>query len=515
MRIVSSPITSFTVLALLASCTEPTDLRDSRRPSFTTSALTSQCPPHADFIATDQSSLLAALSGAQAGDTIALDGMIDVTIPQIDLDTDGILLTCVTPGSGLRVGGGANVDYLVSVGAKDVSVEHLALDAHGANWGAYVAFNLTLLGLTTPAAERERFVDNDVQCGAGIAAGCVEVDNEGVAGAVLSDNRIISDEGSAGIQFQGVVGGVVARNTVVTTIPAFAGAIHIDGGTRNSVTTNVVKGPWFSALGLDDLNSATVARGNQIDGTAGNTIELFTAQDDTLTDNVVQCSDFCVIADASPRLVVSGNQFTAAGASSGVHVEDGSDGSRIVGNTIVATAPSAVPVFGGIRARDGAGLVITGNTVVGPWINGIAVTDISASIIEGNQLQGAGQFDLWLGAGTSFLPVGVTGGRIARNRAGGAGGAGLFVSNACSNTFMGNDLQGNAGEVGAAFDVMTGANSLAGNGTIVADDGRFDCDGNGTIDPNVITGQGPVRHGLVFGPPSGVAIVNKRGIIVR
>ncbi len=51
--------------------------------------------------------------------------------------------------------------------------------------------------------------------------------------------------------------------------------------------------------------------------------------------------------------------------------------------------------------------------------------------------------------------------------------------------------------VGAAFNVTTGANTLAGYGTAVFDNGSFDCNGDGTPDRNVISEWlGPVRHGM-------------------
>src|SRR6185437_5597248 len=164
--------------------------------------------------------------------------------------------------------------------------------------------------------------------------GCVEVDNEGAPGAVVTDNRIQSDEGITGLQFQSVVDGRVERNTVFATTPAFAPAIHIDGGAHNVVANNVVTGPWFSALGLDDGNRTTLVRENRLEGATDASIALFTAEDDTLIANVVQCGDFCLAADASPRLVIVDNQFTSTGSTSGVHVQTGSDGTRIERNTI-------------------------------------------------------------------------------------------------------------------------------------------------------------------------------------
>src|SRR5881396_403979 len=80
---------------------------------------------------------------------------------------------------------------------------------------------------------------------------------------------------------------------------------------------------------------------------------------------------------------------------------------------------------------------------------------------------------------------------------------------------LGTNLQGNAGDVGAVFPDSSGANTLAGNGTIVVDDGAFDCDGDGLNDPNVITGAGAVRHGLHVGETVSGAVRTVRGITVQ
>ena len=65
--------------------------------------------------------------------------------------------------------------------------------------------------------------------------------------------------------------------------------------------------------------------------------------------------------------------------------------------------------------------------------------------------------------------------------------------------FVGNDLQGNTGNIGLIFPDSSGANTFVGNGTIVVDDGVMDCDGDGVSDPNIITGAGAVLHGVTLG----------------
>jgi len=103
------------------------------------------------------------------------------------------------------------------------------------------------------------------------------------------------------------------------------------------------------------------------------------------------------------------------------------------------------------------------------------------------------------------------------NRATGAALAGISAQLACGNSFIGNDLQGNAGNVGLVFNETTGANTYAGNATLVVDNGAFDCNGDGVNDPNTISGPGMARHGLQLGAavsgPEPVRTV--RGITVQ
>lgn len=64
---------------------------------------------------------------------------------------------------------------------------------------------------------------------------------------------------------------------------------------------------------------------------------------------------------------------------------------------------------------------------------------------------------------------------------------------------VGNNLQGNAGEMVLVFDIATGANTYVGNNNVVVDNGAFDCDGDGVNDPNVMAGPGVARRGMSIG----------------
>jgi len=181
------------------------------------------------------------------------------------------------------------------------------------------------------------------------------------------------------------------------------------------------------------------------------------------SNNIVTCGAAggeCPLWDAAPGVIVTNNTFTANGTGTGVHLQNGIDGARIQGNVVIATAPSTGAVFGGIRARDGKGVVIADNVVIGPWFNSLSVTFLEASQITSNRFEGGAAFGMFLGLPGSFRLVRLRGNSFRSNRATGAGLAGLYAAQSCNNVFVGNNLQGNAGGLDAVFDTTSGANTL-------------------------------------------------------
>ncbi|NIN10306.1 MAG: hypothetical protein GTN62_03170 [Gemmatimonadales bacterium] len=75
-----------------------------------------------------------------------------------------------------------------------------------------------------------------------------------------------------------------------------------------------------------------------------------------------------------------------------------------------------------------------------------------------------------------------------------------------------NNLQGNADGTGAIFANLTGANTLVGKGQIVVDNGSFECDADGMLDPNIITGGGKVLSGVNLGGIVSDAAVSSGGV---
>ena len=231
------------------------------------------------------------------------------------------------------------------------------------------------------------------------------------------------------------------------------------------------------------------------------------------SNNTVSCGPgFCAFFAGTSGAVIINNTFTSGGSlTTGVHVQlgvDFIDNVRIQGNTIAATAPSTFFRFGGIRVIGARNVVVADNVVTGPWFNSISVAFLTKSQITMNRFEGAAVRGILLGNPRRFAPpiISEQDNVFSNNLATGAGSlatdashAGLFVAQACSNVFLGNNLQGNVGNVGAIFAATTGANTLVGDGTIVIDNGAFDCDGDGVNDPNIITGAGAVRSGMTLG----------------
>jgi len=288
---------------------------------------------------------------------------------------------------------------------------------------------------------------------------------------------------------------VTTPNLTLTCVTPGSGIFAQAGGTVFTLLAVFADGFTVDGLVLDGTNSS----------------DLFYAEavaDVHFTRNSVRCSPAlngggCAFFHATPNAVVSGNEFRSNGSFTGVHLQAGIDGARIEDNTISTTSAGwDVPTFGGLRVRDGANVVIARNTVQGPWQNSAAFVDLDASIIQENSFDGAVVYGIRAPSGISFRPVSMTNNVIRDNRISGAGRAGIFLNSACNNRLLGNTLEGNAGDVGVLFDVQTGSNLFAGDKHFVVDNGgALDCDGDGSGDPNRITGLGVTRREEHGTPP--------------
>jgi Right handed beta helix region len=238
------------------------------------------------------------------------------------------------------------------------------------------------------------------------------------------------------------------------------------------------------------------------------------AEDDQFTNNSATCSPIgvCGFVVGAPRTLIANNQFVASGSASGLHLQSGVDGAQIVDNTIVAETPSGVSAFGGIRVRDGSGVLVSGNAVLGPWSNSLAPTNVATSRFAFNRLEEA----RLSGIRMSTIAIGevrMTDNVFQENRVSTEAAAAVLASLACRNAFAWNELESTTGGPGIVFFATTGANKLVGNRTTFVDDGAFDCNGDGVNDPNIITGT--VFHGMRPDSVSSGPVTTVHGIVLQ
>jgi len=383
----SLPFVSALLLGVLIGCQDQSLSPAPRQagPSFAT-ASAQACPANPSVIVTDEAGLRAALAAAHPGDVIAVSGTIELTTGDT-IATDGVTLTCATPGSGL-VATDLSVLDVVTVTARGVTVDGLVLDGSRAGDSPFFALNDGVSFF----AQDVRFTHNSVTCT--VFGSCVFI--VGGTGAVVSDNSFQATDAFTGIHLQ-----------------------------ANGPDPNVV----------------------------------------------------------FPIRI---------------------DGARIERNSLVALTPSQGSRFGAIRPFDADSLVIADNVITGPWRNGISPARLTHSQIQHNQISGPVVDGIRTSSFAGALR-GVTQNVLTSNQVSGAGRAGIFADRACSNRFASNDLRGNAGNLGLFLTDTTGANVVAGaQNAVVIDNGAFDCDGDGRIDPNIITG-GVTHHQAAPPDPGGAA----------
>jgi nitrous oxidase accessory protein NosD len=242
------------------------------------------------------------------------------------------------------------------------------------------------------------------------------------------------------------------------------------------------------------------------------------ARDVKFTNNRVTSSAGAFFDGATG--IVADNYFEVAVCGAGIWLQGPFprriDGTRVERNTVVTTGPCTDPSITGnrgIRPRDGTNVVIADNIVLGPFNMSISPANLSRSVFEGNRIEGTPLFGIRFTINSQF-PGQTTQMRdnvFRNNRVTGAGMAAIFARGACGNLFVGNSLQGNARDRGLTFDVLSGANTVVGNQNVVIDNGALDCNGDGILDPNVITGPGTVLRDARLGADvsEGIVMANR------
>lgn len=158
----------------------------------------------------------------------------------------------------------------------------------------------------------------------------------------------------------------------------------------------------------------------------------------------------------------------------------------VIARNVVKTEDSyASSIYGAIRVRDATNATITHNQIGAGWTSGIVLTNVFGSRVDQNRVDGALYYGITV-AEIVALPVTLRGVSFTGNQVTNSGRSPVWMARACDNVFTGNNVQNNGR--GALFLASTGANVWRGNPGVVRDRGAFDCDGDGTADPNQISG---------------------------
>ncbi len=304
-------------------------------------------------------------------------------------------------------------------------------------------------------------------------------------------------------------------SVTLTCVTPGSGLFALAGSGVQDMLTASANGVVVDRLVLDASNA-----GDSPYFSANDLVSYF-AENVRFTNNTVTCAPGgeCVFVAGGMNPVVSDNQFLATAPFSGIHLQadaEGIDGARVERNTIVTTTPFVgFDFLGAIRVFKASNAVIADNTVVGPWANSLGLQGLSMSVITGNRVKGATLYGMQFSGNPNFPTLLMLNNALSSNVATGAGAAGIFAGLACDNVFVGNSLQGNAGNIGLLLDVTTGANRVVGNGTIVIDNGSFDCNGDGVNDPNIIAGAAAVTPGVVLGEAVSGAVRMVHGVTLH
>lgn len=283
-------------------------------------------------------------------------------------------------------------------------------------------------------------------------------------------------------------GDVIGVDGLIATAGAW---IDTDGVTLTcaSAGSGLYRDPAGSAWYLVGTGRANVTvEGLRLDGQGGSWPVYTVFNSGTrVAHNDITCGfGGCAFVVGVTNAVVTDNNMESWGSSTGLHLQGGIDGARILRNTVVAHAPSWVPAFGGIRPRDGSDVLVKDNTVRGPWQNSISSVDMHQSEYSQNELSGARQYGLAINIPGSPNMAQAAHNTFRGNRISGAAWAGILGRATCGNHLVNNRV---SGSLGIQLDVSTGDNHVVGTFGSVIDDGAFDCDGDGEIDPNAVSGK--------------------------
>jgi hypothetical protein len=216
-----------------------------------------------------------------------------------------------------------------------------------------------------------------------------------------------------------------------------------------------------------------------------------------IAGNQVKCGyTVCVLMVGTRDTHVTDNHFAGDSTNTGIQFQSPGrlpdmtpifpvDNVVISRNVLETSKSYPNGIYGAIRIRDGGNATISHNDVRAGWTNGIALTNVYDSRVDHNRIDGALYYGIdvpqIIARPIALARVSFTGNHITNSAR-----SAMWPARACYNTFTGNNVQDN--NRGAVFLSSTGANVWRGNPGVVEDRGSFDCDGDGVVDPNVISG---------------------------
>lgn len=216
------------------------------------------------------------------------------------------------------------------------------------------------------------------------------------------------------------------------------------------------------------------------------------------TGNDVGCGyTLCVFFVGTEGTEVTDNHFEGDSTNTGIQFQApyrtpagipiNAPNNAVIARNVIETEDSyPSSIYGAVRLRDGTGATIAHNQIGAGWTSGIVLTNVFDSRVDHNRVDGTLRSGISV-AEIVALPVTLRGVSFTGNQVTNSGTEAVSIARACDNVFTGNNVQNNA--VGAVFLASTGANVWRGNPGTVQDNGSFDCDRDGTIDPNQVSGE--------------------------
>lgn len=485
-----------------------------------------ECASSPDFVVSNLTDLRAATRDAKPGDVIAIDGMITVRTREVTLkSTGGITLTCATSGSGLRAASDFERGTLLAPYQKNLTLSNLVLDTRSAdNPIAHVIFALNQEDNPRAVAEGLRIANNRFRCS---SLSCVAL--QGVDNASIIGNEMRARSAQNAVRFfprpvnPKPEGLVVSKNSLRCEGYACVRiAATAPGGYE--VKNNQVECTESTFCVLVGPNATGRIASNGIDMNGKrHAITVFSRDQErgsTITKNDLYCSGestACIFSNAFARLAVTSNhiEVKSSGLVGGILLQslptqlfpnspgNTIDDSRIENNVLVSSrlsenvsrpaAPWAIGLF-----YQGENVAVHGNETRGDWGRGLTAVNINQSTFEQNSIENPSEVGFRLSSHPKLSPL--RGTQLRKNRVTDPGTGGIVVSKACDNGFVGNRVPSDPGGVpGVVFTENTGDNTWIGSGASGVDRGKFDCDGDGRVDPNQVTGLSPPREGIDFG----------------